>query len=55
MGEARKDGGWGCKSIPQVNLRLEIFYTINKQGESGGLDEGEDDGAGKGSGSRMQS
>lgn len=24
------------KSIPQVNLRLEILYTINKQGESGG-------------------
>lgn len=24
-----------AKSIPQVNLKLEIFYTINKQGESG--------------------
>lgn len=24
-----------AKSIPQVNLRLEIFHTINKQGESG--------------------
>lgn len=24
-----------AKSIPQVNLRLEIVYTINKQGESG--------------------
>lgn len=24
-----------AKSIPQVNLRPEIFYTINKQGESG--------------------
>lgn len=32
------------KSIPQVNLRLEIFCTINKQGESGGgmRDEGEE-------------
>lgn len=24
-----------AKSIPQVNLRLEIISTINKQGESG--------------------
>lgn len=24
-----------AKSIPQVNLRLEIICTINKQGESG--------------------
>lgn len=35
----RRGGGekrWGrAKSIPQVNLRPEIFYTINKQGESG--------------------
>lgn len=32
--EARKRRG-RAKSIPQVNLRPEIFYTINKQGESG--------------------
>lgn len=39
--EARRRRGGGekrrgrAKSIPQVNLRPEIFYTINKQGESG--------------------
>lgn len=39
--EVRRRRGGGekrrrrAKSIPQVNLRPEIFYTINKQGESG--------------------
>lgn len=38
-GEEGKEMKWRekgvAKSIPQVNLRLEIIYTINKQGESG--------------------
>lgn len=56
----RRGGKWRgreegvAKSIPQVNLRLEIFYTINKQGESGDGKGGEGEG-GVGSGSRTQS
>lgn len=37
-GEIKGEGV--AKSILQVNLSLEIIYTINKQGESGGEGRG---------------